>query len=294
MHCRYGFIVGTGRCGTTILAKMLNVHSEICVPHELQILLEHNQNGERLYEIFSKGANQYFQCSDYINLIEQSCPYDWKKTFDYPAFFKTLTYPLQGYNSLMTNLYAAVAVSQGKSLFLEQTPWYGQRIDVIHRVFPDARYIHIVRDGRDVALSFLRTKWWHDSFDRNLRRWVREIVNINHLGQSFAGSDRFLLVKYEDLVLDPRSVLESICLFLELNFEAAMLDPRKFAPYERYFKGQVTSYQSRAEQAWQNNSAAATFADRLYAWKKDASVAHRHLPDEASQLLTELGYSLDP
>ncbi len=49
------FIVGTGRSGTTILAKTLNANSKICIPPELQILFEYSNNGKRLYDVFKAG-----------------------------------------------------------------------------------------------------------------------------------------------------------------------------------------------------------------------------------------------
>ena len=54
------FIIGTGRCGTSMLGQMLNAHSEICVPPELQLIFERDGNGNRLFEAFlNKGSDEF-------------------------------------------------------------------------------------------------------------------------------------------------------------------------------------------------------------------------------------------
>jgi len=81
------FIIGTGRCGTTMLAQILNAHSKICVPHELQFIFEHSNNGERLYELFSSKRNLDWQAEDFIQMIASVCPYKFDEYFDYEGFF---------------------------------------------------------------------------------------------------------------------------------------------------------------------------------------------------------------
>jgi hypothetical protein len=122
----FGFIIGTGRCGTTLLAKMLNAHSEICVPHELQILFEEGGNGKRLREVFESGDHARYEAEDYIKLIQERCPYRFQEYFDYGGFFRKRVYPESSFDKLATDLFTEVAQSRGKSYFIEQTPWYGQ------------------------------------------------------------------------------------------------------------------------------------------------------------------------
>ena len=64
------FIIGTGRCGTTMLAKILNAHSRICVPHELQLIFGYSGNGPRLYECFASGETLSWQAHDFIKFID--------------------------------------------------------------------------------------------------------------------------------------------------------------------------------------------------------------------------------
>jgi hypothetical protein len=98
-------------------------------------------------------------------------------------------------------------------------------LDHLVRLLPDARYVHIVRDGRDVTLSTMRRFATLNHYGKAtaaacLRRWVDFVDRVR------ARDDVALIhVRYEDLVTDPAMVLRRICAFLGLSFEKAMLVP---------------------------------------------------------------------
>lgn len=130
-ECDFFFIVGTGRSGTTLLAQMLNAHSKIAVPSELQIVFEYSNNGERLAEVFTSQKNLSYQAEDYIRLIETRCPHNLLAYYDYRTFFLEQDYPIPSLRELLTDLYTDIAHADGKSIFAEQTPWYGQNIPLL-------------------------------------------------------------------------------------------------------------------------------------------------------------------
>jgi hypothetical protein len=68
------FIIGTGRCGTTYLAQILNAHSKICVPPEMQCVFEYDTNGSRFYESIALDA--IVDADAAADLLERSCPHD--------------------------------------------------------------------------------------------------------------------------------------------------------------------------------------------------------------------------
>src|SRR5580658_5156661 len=126
MVAKTAFIIGTGRCGTTMLAQMLNSHSKICVPFELQLLFEYSKNGARLHEVFKDNKNENFGAKDFIDLIESRTPHRFHEYFDYRRFFETQRYPIRSLNELANRLFSEIAESKHKTIFIEQTPWYGQ------------------------------------------------------------------------------------------------------------------------------------------------------------------------
>jgi hypothetical protein len=285
-----GFIIGTGRCGTTMLAQMLNAHSKICIPHELQILFEYSNNGARLYEVFQENKNEYFGANDFVELIEARCPHKLHEYFDYKSFFERQQYPISSFKVLVNNLYSEIAKSRHKEIFIEQTPWYGQRIDILNELFPDAKYIHMVRDGRDVAISFARTPWWHNDIGDNLERWHTEVQQIIDSSNKILNPNQMLQVRYEDFVLEPELELKRICKHLGVSFEHSMLDSTTYIDYGLYRKFDASKVSSTALNEWSKNKISPTFKESLYAWKAYRNFDFSTIQQHIHQDLQVMGY----
>jgi hypothetical protein len=128
-------------------------------------------------------------------------------------------------------IYEAYAAAQGKRRWGDKTPMYMQHLPLLERLFPDARYVHLVRDGRDAASSFLampdgvvtRT-WTHPATVADFAcQWRTEVAAARALGGRVGGS-RYLETRYEELVAEPEAGLRRICEFAGLSFEPEMLD----------------------------------------------------------------------
>jgi hypothetical protein len=285
------FIVGTGRCGTTILAQILNVHSMICVPPELQFLCEYSQNGERLHEVFASGKNENFNAADYISLIGERCPKQFDLYFDYKSYFEGQKYPIRNLKSLANDLFFRIAETKGKSIFVEHTPWYGQRIDILNSLFPKAKYIHVVRDGRDVAISYAKTPWWHKDLAANLDRWAYEALNIAESAKNILAPEQMLLVKYEELVQDPEQYLRIICEHLGVEFERNMMRPENYENYAKYRKeGAAHAKPSAALENWRLNKVGPFFSSNAYAWRSQSQNAFKQISSNAKNALQYFGY----
>jgi sulfotransferase family protein len=128
-------------------------------------------------------------------------------------------------------VFAAYAAERGKARWGDKTPLYMQHVDLLGRLFPDARYVHLIRDGRDAALSFLAVPdglmtegWGHPRDARGFAcQWATEIRAARRLGAR-VGADRYLELRYESLVADPETGLRAVCAFAGLEFEPVMLD----------------------------------------------------------------------
>jgi hypothetical protein len=285
-----GFIIGTGRCGSTMLAQMLNSHTKVCVPFELQILFENSNNGTRLYEIFKEEKNESFGAEDFINLIEARTPHKFHEYFDYRHFFEKQQYPIRSLQKLANRLFNEIAESKNKEIFIEQTPWYGQNIDILNALFPDAKYIHMVRDGRDVAISFARTPWWHDDIGQNLERWHAEVRQIIDSSSKILNPNQLLQVRYEDFVDQPEIELKRICNFLNIDFEDTMLDPTTHIDYGLYSKLNIENISSSGLNEWSKSKKTPTFKESRYAWKKYPNFDFSATSEHIMQSLKALGY----
>jgi hypothetical protein len=273
-----------------MLAEMLNSHSAICVPFELQILFEYSGNGARLYEIFKERKNETFTSQDFIDLIEARSPHKFHEYFDYRGFFEKQQYPIRSLKELVRRLFSEIAESRHKRIFIEQTPWYGQEIEILNDLFPDAKYIHVVRDGRDVAISFTRTPWWHDDIGLNLERWHTEVARILDLSSRILYPDQVLHVRYEDCVSQPEHELRRICAFLGVDFEVGMLNPSNYFDYESYFNFDLKDISSAAMNDWLRHKDGPTFPGSCRAWKTCASFDFSTVPEHVARMLIAFGY----
>ena len=109
-----------------------------------------------------------------------------------------------------------------KSRWGDKTPGYVTEVERIHSLFPNAQFIHIIRDARDVCIS-LRKVGWHGPTVVHMARYWREQVAIGMATGRRLGNSNYLEVSYEALVTDVESTLRNICLFLAVPFDTKML-----------------------------------------------------------------------
>ena len=128
-------------------------------------------------------------------------------------------------------VFATYAAAQGKPRWGDKTPLYMQHLPLLERLFPSAFFVHLVRDGRDAALSFLSMpqgivtrSWAHPRDVAGFAcQWRTELEAALALGERI-GPGRYLEVRYERLAAEPETAVREICAFASLPFEPAMLD----------------------------------------------------------------------
>ncbi len=123
----------------------------------------------------------------------------------------------------VAGLYALYARQAGKPRYGDKTPSNLRFVAAIADRFPNARFVHIVRDGRDVAASVVTMEFGRTRFAEAARVWRRKVLKAHAAGAQL-GPDRYREIHYEDLVAQPERVLRSICAFLGLEYSAAMLE----------------------------------------------------------------------
>ena len=85
-----------------------------------------------------------------------------------------LDYPIRNYADLVRAIFEEYAKGKGKSRWGDKTPTYVLDLDLLCRLFPNCRVIHLVRDGRDVAVSLLATEWGSNNLSQDRRRLALE------------------------------------------------------------------------------------------------------------------------
>jgi hypothetical protein len=212
------FIVGADRSGTTLLVLMLDRHPEVAIPsegHFIPLLWRQRrrygaddriENLVRLlHDLLSHPSFRYW------NLPAESIRRELGST-EPPEFAVAIA-----------AAYAAFARSQGKTRWGDKTPEYVSHIPLLATLFPEARFVHMIRDPRDVALSTLDLNRLHRRAATSAFLWARKIRSARE-AEKWLGSGRYHEVRYEALVSDPRIELQRLADFLSLPFDERMLD----------------------------------------------------------------------
>jgi hypothetical protein len=116
----------------------------------------------------------------------------------------------------------------GKPRWGDKTPIYCRHLELVERLLPEARFVHVVRDGRDVAVS-LRRQWFSPGDDMRAlaQSWCDHAVEAHVQGLR---RNHYVEIRYESLILETESVLRRLCDFLDLAFEPSMLRYFERAP----------------------------------------------------------------
>lgn len=120
-------------------------------------------------------------------------------------------------------VFSAYADHHGKARWADKTPIYVLSMTLLARLFSGARFIHLIRDGRDVALSYLSVPWGPTTTWQAARKWRRDVQAGRRAGRAL-GPARYMEIRYEDLVAHPKEVLAATCSFADLPFHEGMLD----------------------------------------------------------------------
>src|SRR5919106_1319653 len=127
------------------------------------------------------------------------------------------------YAEVMEAAYCAYARAQGKRRWGDKTPRYVMHIPLLGSLWPDARFIHLIRDGRNVALSYANVPFGPKNVAMAAKLWSDRVQVGLRDGRALGGK-RYLEISYEDLVEDPEGETKDLCEFLHLDFDPEMLN----------------------------------------------------------------------
>ena len=197
-------VLGVGRSGTTLLRVMLDRNSQLAIPYETFFVpqLAHRHGRRPQLDKFIE------------DLGRLRTLYDWGIT---PEDVRPRLHDGMTTREAIGAIFETYAERQGKTRWGDKTPLYMQQLPLLERLFPDARWVHLVRDGRDAALSFLELpagfsgKTWAQprTVAQFAARWRTEILAARRLGRHTGG--RYLELRYEDLVAEPELEVGRVC-----------------------------------------------------------------------------------
>ena len=277
-------IVGVGRSGTTLLRLMLDSHPQLAIPPETGFLPA----------IHARQAD--LSADGLVDLIAGTPSWP-----DFHLEAAALRAEMEGLPSFSAAegvrcFYRLYAARFGKDRGGDKTPVYCHHLPAIAELLPEARFIHLIRDGRDVALS-LRPLWFAPGQDmRTLAAYWREGVEAARRDGARCGL--YLEVRYEDLVTATERVLLTLCDFLALEYSPGMLDHASRAAGrlgevrdQRQRDGRVVTREQRLLQHPFLTSPARP--DRVARWRREMTDDERgEFAAVAGELLEALGYGI--
>ena len=215
-HPPFPFIVARGRSGTTLLRAMFDAHPEMAIPDESHFIVQFARHRARYREGAGFDIERYQQ-----DLLDHWAFRRWG--LPETAVREALAaHPPADLAAAIRTTFGAYARARGKVRSGDKTPINVLHIDLLADLFREAVFIHVIRDGRDVALSYLSTDFGAKTLGQSAIQWDR-FVRAGRSAGGVLGDDRYREVRYEELIREPRKVLEELCSFVGLGFDERML-----------------------------------------------------------------------
>ncbi|WP_320779780.1 sulfotransferase [Streptomyces sp. CRN 30] len=252
------FVLGCPRSGTTLLQLMLHAHPRIALPPENRFVLPayerrlgfgdlaRRENRAALAAWLTRRPETRFH-----ELGVDPDAVAARVTDGPPTLGSALAVPLRAY-----------AERHGKVRWGDKRPAYALHVTEILRLFPDAQFVHLVRDGRDCVASLLGVDWWHAGFHEAVATWA-QVMDTTRRHARRLPPDSWHELRYEDLLADPEPVLRALCAYLGEEYDPAMTAPHLLADVA-----------VPARKTWHRNTHGAPDAARSGTWR------HRLTPDQ--------------
>jgi hypothetical protein len=276
----YLFAVGCPRSGTTMLKRILDAHPQLAMTPEthwiprffrrrIGVTPDGRVTPALVNELlgYHKFANLKIAPADLADIVGAA--------------------PARSYADVVAGIFDAFARGKGKTLAGDKTPGYVQHVPILHMLWPRARFVHLIRDGRDVCLSLLdwdraprtvgRFGTWDDDPVSTGALWWERMVRLGREAGTAIGPDRYHEVSYEKLVHEPEDTCTALCAYLELPYDDVMV---------RFHEGRKRSGEGlSAKRSWRE------ITPGIRDWRSQMSPdAAERFEAVAGDLLDELGY----
>lgn len=215
-------IMSSERSGSNLVRRMLAAHPQVAAPppphlwRVLQPLLPY-------YGALDVEANWRKLCDDALAMTQvPSSHLKWKHELTLAEVLPHVR--RRNSSGLFGALYDAYAAREQKSVWTcKENNLFDHAFRILD-VYPETKVIYLVRDGRDVACSIKKVPT-HDQHAYFIaREWRDEQIKCISVWQDTLGGGRARMCRYEELISDPEREVRELCAFLELEFDARMLE----------------------------------------------------------------------
>ena len=280
------FVCGVTRSGTTLLRLMLDTHPEVAIPGETHWV-------PRLIKRMERAPLTADEAADFVT--------EHKRWGDFHLDAGQLRERFRALRPFtagdaIREFYGLYSEREGKTRYGDKTPGYMREMLRLQRVLPETHFIHIIRDGRDVALSVLKLNWGPSNPTEAAQLWTERIQKAR---QQAPKVSNYMEIRFEDLVIDTEGTLRKVCEFIDLEFVPGMLDYHERAADRLKEKERDLPRSNRPAQPAELRMKSHMLAreppreDRIGLWRtKMEPEAIAEYEAVAAPMLTELGYEL--
>lgn len=210
------FIVGCPRSGTTILSQLLS-NSSYCEPFETHYIPAYYQDIHKYgdlttFDNFKRLVN---------NILNERPIMQWNLNVDVKEMFSRLNPP--DFASIVNDIGLLIAEKSQKQKWGDKTPHYLFEMAMLHNLFPESKFIYIIRDGRDVALSLLDRPWPPFNVLTCAEMWKQFNSPHNQTLEALKEKGLVFILKYEDLLGNTEALLKELYDFIEEDYDPAFL-----------------------------------------------------------------------
>jgi hypothetical protein len=228
-HTRFSpvFVLGHVRSGTSLMCRLLLDHLGVNFGTESQFIVRYYQKLQR-YGDLGDDANLRRLLDDvsqerFFSRTRQNFGF----VLDVERAARAVG-PERTYSNVLRAIFGQFAETQGQPRWGDKTPRYALHLPVIYGLFPDAQFIHVARDGRDVTLSLVKMSFGPQTAYESALEWRETVTMIRSFGRTLS-PDVFTEVRYEDLLDDPTRVMRHVAEHLGIDNAgdvAAAIAPR--------------------------------------------------------------------
>jgi len=213
------FIVGCPRSGTTLLRQILDSHTELAVVPESSFMLRLKRISW-IYGDLNKQKNLISLIEDIRSIKRVK---DWFPEVETKEFAKQILKNKKvTFKDVIQEIYNLYSLRKYKKMWADKTPENLLQVNLIKELFPNSKIIIVERDGRDTALSLKKVDFGGWDIIASAYMWKKYVQKAREILKKYPKYT--ILIKYEDLLLNPEIEIRKILKFLGLKFEEKLFD----------------------------------------------------------------------
>ncbi|WP_084961688.1 sulfotransferase family protein [Thermoactinospora rubra] len=252
------FVVGCPRSGTTMLQLMLHSHPRVAVAPETRFVLPAYQKRRAFGDM--RRPERRRALAEWI-ATDRSAKFK-ELGIGKDSFIRQAEAAPGSLGSVLGTAFEMYAERFGKARWGDKRPSYVKHVDTLRRLFPDAQFVHLIRDGRDCVASLKEMPWFTHSSYHAISTWAEAIDYGRRLRRTLP-ADTYYELRYEDLTADPAGEMRKLCAFLGEEFDPSVVSPKEAAdevvPLHKVWHGNTHSEVTRAR--------VGSWATRLEDWE---------------------------